>query len=310
MATVNPDDFFKITYPFLKEVFLDLPPYHKDKAFHQEVFDQFRLSGLSEDVVRTSSEAGAVVAECFYPSIHDPLRLSIAVWTAYIFSLDNICTDASFRDQMKSYRSVFFGQSTDLKFLNGLYTSLEDLSQYYDTFAGDMIMKSVLDYVSINILEEEQKERKDDFMLSSSTSMFPDFLRQKSAIGEAYAFLNFPGSWDVASYFPLIPDMAAIVDQLNDVVSFYKESVLGNEAGTWVRQTCVCLGVSEYEAIEIRAAQCLDCIRRLRGACQGDVKLLKRVNEFIQGYALYHLCLERYKLDDFGNYEAWFGGEK
>ncbi|RAH52113.1 terpenoid synthase [Aspergillus piperis CBS 112811] len=310
MTTVTPDDFFKIISPFLEEVFLDLPPYHKDEAFHQEVLDQFTLSGLPEDVVRASSEAGAVVAECFYPSLKDPLRLSIAVWTAYIFSLDNICTDASFRDQMKSYRSVFFGQSTDLKFLNGLYTSLEDLSKYYDTFAGDMIMKSVLDYVSINILEEEQKERKDDFMLSSSTSMFPDFLRQKSAIGEAYAFLNFPGSWNVASYFPLIPDMAAIVDRLNDVVSFYKESVLGNEAGTLVRQTCVCLGVSEYEAIEIRAAQCLDCIQRLRGACQGDVKLLKRVNEFIQGYALYHLCLDRYKLNDFGNYEAWFGGEK
>lgn len=162
-----------------------------------------------------------------------------------------------------------------------------------------------MDFVSINIVEAEQTG---DFMVSSSTKLFPDFLRQKSGIGEAYAFFYFPGSdWGLGDYFTLIPDIAGIIEQLNDVLSFYKESVLGNEPGTWVKQTCVCKGISEGEAFKERVDQCLGSIRRLRAASEENPRLVKTVNEFINGYPLFHLNAGRYKLDQFGSYHGWQG---
>lgn len=88
---------------------------------------------------------------------------------------------------------------------------------------------------------------------------------------------------------------------------------MGNEPGTWIRQTSVCRGISEYEVFQERVDQCLGSIRRLRAACEGNPRLLKTVNEFINGYLLFHLNAGRYKLGQFGSHDGWlnekaFGG--
>ncbi|GKZ23804.1 hypothetical protein AbraCBS73388_010396 [Aspergillus brasiliensis] len=80
------------------------------------------------------------------------------------------------------------------------------------------------DFVSINIVEAE---RTGNIVLSHSTRLFPDYLRQKHGIGEAYAFPNFPGAIGSWAIYTSIPDMAGMVEQHNDVLSFYKESLLG-----------------------------------------------------------------------------------
>ncbi|RDK41501.1 terpenoid synthase [Aspergillus phoenicis ATCC 13157] len=306
-TAVSPDEFFKIITPFLNEITPNIPPFAPDEAFYKAVFDKFAAaSGLPEDTIPHFVDTGEVLARCFYPSLPRDLQISIGVLTAYVFSIDDQCADPEFREQLKSYRSVFLGQSTtNLQYIKGLYNTLHDIVSHYEWYAGDMIIKSTMDFVSINIMEAEQTG---DFMVSPSTRLFPDFLRQKSGIGEAYAFFYFPGSdWGLGDYFTLIPDIAGIIEQLNDVLSFYKESVLGNEPGTWVKQTCVCKGISEGEAFKERVDQCLGSIRRLRAASEENPRLVKTVNEFINGYPLFHLNAGRYKLDQFGSYHGWQG---
>ncbi|PYH37213.1 terpenoid synthase [Aspergillus neoniger CBS 115656] len=311
--SVSPDDFLKIILPFLKEILPNIPPFAPDEAFKNEVFNKFAAaSGLPEDTIPHFVDTGKVLARCFYPSLSRDLQISIGVLTAYVFSIDDQCADPEFREQLKPCRTVFLGKSsTNLQYIKGLYKTLHDIVSQYEWYAGDMIINSTMDFLSINIVEAE---RTGEFVVSPSTKLFPDFLRRKSGIGEAYAFFYFPKSdWKLGDYFTLIPDIAGIIEQLNDVLSFYKESVLGNEPGTWIRQTSVCRGISEYEVFQERVDQCLGSIRRLRAACEGNPRLLKTVNEFINGYPLFHLNAGRYKLDQFGSYDGWlnekaFGG--
>ncbi|OJJ68629.1 hypothetical protein ASPBRDRAFT_33214 [Aspergillus brasiliensis CBS 101740] len=304
-ATSDPlGEFFTVVSAFLKEIFLAVPDVPDDKPFDEEVFHHFMRCGLPSDVVYKYSKGAAFMARCFYPHLDRDTQLSIGVWTAYIFSIDDLCEGAEFREHLKEYRAYLLGTNPPKwAYLSGLFSSLHDLCDRYDPFVGDMILKSSLDYISVNVFEVEHRG---NLKVDPNTRLFPEFLRQKSGIGEAYAFANFPkGNLDSVSYITLVPDLAAVVPKLNDVVSFYKESIVGKEQDTHVMHLAAVEGCSPHEALVMIADQCLDSIRRVRAACMGDEALWNVVNQFLQGYALYHLEWPRYHLEDFGDYREW-----
>ncbi|GKZ67936.1 hypothetical protein AnigIFM50267_002492 [Aspergillus niger] len=108
-TAVSPDEFSKIITPFLNEIIPNIPPFAPDEAFYKEVFDKFAAaSGLPEDTIPHFVDTGEVLARCFYPSLPRDLQISLGVLTAYVFSIDDQCADPEFREQLKSYRSVFF----------------------------------------------------------------------------------------------------------------------------------------------------------------------------------------------------------
>ncbi|KAI3008052.1 hypothetical protein CBS147346_2993 [Aspergillus niger] len=304
-ATSDPSrEFFTVVSAFLKEVFLTIPEVPSNDLFDDEVFNRFKHCGLPSEVVYRYSKGAAFMARCFYPHLDRDTQLSIGVWTSYIFSIDDLCEGPEFREQLKGYRAHLLGANQPKwAYLRGLFSSLQDLCDRYDPFVGDMILKSSLDYISVNVFEVEQKGRLN---VDSNTRLFPEFLRQKSGIGEAYAFANFPkGSLDIASYITLIPDLAAVVPQLNDVVSFYKESIIGDEQDTNLMLVSAVEGCSATEALNMTVDRCLDSVQRMRAACLKNEGLRNVVNAFVQGFALYHLKWSRYHMEDFGNYRDW-----
>lgn len=296
--------FFTLVSTFLREVFVTIPDVPADDSFDGEVFLHFSRCGLPSEVVYKYSKGAAFMARCFYPHLDRDTQLSIGVWTSYIFSIDDLCEGAEFRENLKYYRAYLLGiHQPQWAYIRGLFSALEDLCARYNPFVGDMILKSSMDYISVNVFEVEQKGR---LKVDRNTSMFPEFLRQKSGIGEAYAFANFPkGSLDVASYITLIPDLAVIVPQLNDIVSFYKESIIGDEQDTNLMLVAEVEGCSATEALEMTVDKCLHSIRRLRAACLRDEDLRIVVDSFVEGFALYHLKWSRYHMDDFGDFHEW-----
>ncbi|RAL00779.1 terpenoid synthase [Aspergillus ibericus CBS 121593] len=303
-TSAQPERFFTLVSSFLKNVFLSIPKVPDDEPFDAEVLNHFKLSGLPSDDVHKYSKAAGFIARCFYPHLNRETQLSIGVWTAYIFSMDDLCEGTEFREKLKNHRDYMFGnRHAQWAFLDGFFSSLHDLCGRYEPFVGDMITKSSLDYLSVNVLEVEQNGK---FKVDSNTRLFPAFLRQKSAIGEAYAFANFPkGAFDIASYITMIPDLTLVVGHLNDVVSFYKESIVGDEQDTTMMLVSAVEGCSAYETLEKTVGQCLDSIQRMRATCVGNEDLQNVVNNFVQGFAFYHLKLPRYHLEDFGDYREW-----
>lgn len=84
------------------------------------------------------------------------------------------------------------------------------------------MIKDIVDYSSGFAIET-------GFPLSSKAATFPAYLRQKTGILETYSLFAFPEDrYPEADflkiYLPVVPTLMEYIDNLNDLMSFYKEA--------------------------------------------------------------------------------------
>lgn len=60
----------------------------------------------------------------------------------------------------------------------------------------------------------------------------------------------FPEEKYLSAIIPVIPDFIELVDMINDIMSFYKESVVGTEKNTYFMNTARMRGCSPVEVLE------------------------------------------------------------
>lgn len=104
---------------------------------------------------------------------------------------------------------------------------------WLDVYAIDMTFKAQLEFFSANLVE---MECGDGLRPQRSTPSFlRHYLRLKTGICEPYALFIFPSDVlaqagdDVHAPLAATPDIMTWIDDVNDIMSFYKESVVGDE---------------------------------------------------------------------------------
>ena len=103
-------------------------------------------------------------------------------------------------------------------------------------------------------------------------------------------------------YLPFLPEFMKIVDGVNDVISFYKESVVGSEENNFImnvaraerrkpeevwRRLC-------KEQVEVRR----EIMASLRGYGHPGIEEVGRA--FVNGYVGWHVQQKRYRLAELG----------
>jgi hypothetical protein len=181
----------------------------------------------------------------------------------------------------------------------------EETPKHYGPYSTGAIMKSIFDYFLGCIVETQYQQ---DIAVSKSSLRFVPHLRGKVGCSEMFTHMLFPEalfpeSLYLRRYLPVVPDNMTLVDSINDVLSFYKESVVGNEQNNYIMGYARRKGCSPMEVLrdlcEKQEALMEDVRECLTGSDDGgDEALLVVCEGFWQGYTAWHVKEKRYRLEE------------
>nr|AHX39405.1 hypothetical protein wt6.28c [Streptomyces sp. WT6] len=180
-----------------------------------------------------------------------------------------------------------------------MFSFFPEVLGHYGSFLQITMLNSILDFVQACWIERWRSGA------TPGSAEYPMFLRRLSSLGTFCAATLFPSSKiDERENFEDITTALAhfipIVALINDLFSFYKETKEGEEDESIVGNICTAEGVSVEQALRkvsedsVRACQTLDQVLR----DSGSGTIADTVSSFIQGYIRWHLCEERYRMED------------
>ncbi len=132
---------------------------------------------------------------------------------------------------------------------------------------------------------------------------FPPFLRRLNGLGHCVGGTLFPAEqFDEQTLFTEITTAIAHIEHpmvfLNDLLSFYKEFDDPRDQTSLVRNYCHVKEISLNEALEKLTCDVVHCCEQLAVFEGKDPNVKATVEAFFQGYVTWHLCDDRYRMND------------
>ncbi|KAF8864378.1 terpenoid synthase, partial [Acephala macrosclerotiorum] len=240
------------------------------------------------------AKVGIAAAKWFYPSHSREAQLAIAKFTALSVIVDDL--GESILEALQNYRMrMLLRQPLGVKVIRSLFDSVLEIGKYFGRFETDMVFKATMEYLSASVVEIEARPLM-------TTPGFIGYFRLKTGISEAYALFIFQK--DVLSknnphtHLSLIPDLMAFINNTNDIMSFYKESIVGNERDNCIHLHARANNQTIEEALMDFRRTTLNCLGKIREILTSNECLRKPVEEFIQGYLAFHFDTPRYRFGE------------
>ncbi|KAF6806265.1 hypothetical protein CMUS01_14412 [Colletotrichum musicola] len=195
------------------------------------------------------------------------------------------------------HQRFFRGEPQANNLLDGIATLLREAHDLFDSVLANVLQLSVLKFLTSNLLERH--EGFQSFQVSEAGIRFPYFYRDIFGMDVAYSVFCYPKEQypDVSQFLEAIPDMAQFINLTNDVLSFYKEEVGGdnknyiNNVARTTKKPAFAVFKEVYEEA-IGSAKRIEAILEGRGAYADTWK------ESVRGYLAMHTTSVRYKLED------------
>jgi hypothetical protein len=123
------------------------------------------------------------------------------------------------------------------------------------------------------------------------------YTRHLTTVADSTGCVVLSRGCDVRELVFLIPDMTAFVIELNDFLSFYKESIVGDDVYNVVIQRQRLQRRSCERVVRESRDACVAIMKRL---CSAPVspKMRERVRQFVAGYVKFYLEVTRYRFKE------------
>ncbi|KAF8921882.1 terpenoid synthase [Mucidula mucida] len=241
----------------------------------------------------TCVPGGITTASTAYGHLENPSpRVYIALYTAFLFYLDD--TFASNVAGLSTFHvRLCRAESHGNMVLDFFSSFLCDMHAHFDVMAADLIITSALNFVTGLVLEHRMKTIK----LSPTAKQFPKFARGLSGAMAAFALFVFPPEVPVDSYIQALPEPMGIITGVNDVLSFYKEELAGDERNL-VSITARCLGLKKNVVLSDLAKEVIENDKNVRLLLESGGAALKAYNAFREPYVAFHRSFPRYRLNE------------
>ncbi|KIY53417.1 terpenoid synthase, partial [Fistulina hepatica ATCC 64428] len=175
---------------------------------------------------------------------------------------------------------------------------LKRMWDIYDPPCARSIFSSVMQFTVFACIEPTMQQTGE---LVVGAQRLPWFIRQRSGLGVAYACFTFPKNLNLPfmEYVQAIPDMEYWIDVANDLFSFYKEEIVGedtNFAHTRAR-------VDHKSAMQVVGEfveELLTCRSVIHTVLGRHPEILKIWIASENGYIAWHLSQARYRLQEIG----------
>ncbi|KXN92966.1 hypothetical protein AN958_09080 [Leucoagaricus sp. SymC.cos] len=240
-------------------------------------FSEHRHNVWFEDMCRQS----AAMAELAYHEHPFEEQLQIASFTWFMLYIDDLCS--KFPGSLQRFQhSILSNKDSDHGVLTHFRAHLLDMYNFWDTAAANGIITAAMEFVNGCALEEMPELR--NMTLSVSARSWPYFLRMKTGVAQAYAFMIFPrhSNPDISGFIQVIGDISLFIDLTNDILSFYKEDLAGETKNYVHNRACMnrqpVLDVLNNILYEALAAQA-----RVTATLH-NTESVKQWSTFIKGY--------------------------
>jgi len=254
--------------------------------------------GTKKASIQRVCKHSAAMAELSYHGHDFETQLQIAKFTWFMIYIDDLAS--SMPSALEDFQSKLFRRETlDDPVLQAFTGHLADMYKFYDTLPANCITTATLEFVTGCALEIHPEIR--NIRLSSSSTSWPYFLRAKTGVAPAYAFMIFRTiTSDMSRYMQAIADICLFIDLTNDVLSFYKEELAG-ETANYIHNRAVVSGktpamILAEVATESKAAY--DRVSDLLNTSGGSNDGSRAWEIFVNGYVAFHMTQDRYRLNE------------
>ncbi|KAJ5717684.1 hypothetical protein N7488_003330 [Penicillium malachiteum] len=246
------EEYTEIFQSFLHDIDFRIPNHEYHAALQSEMTLHFTEEGFSEKFIRRLRpilEASAGIAlTTFYHASLDVQRV-VGIYTVYAIFTDDQVKELEHDLKQFSF-NLLSGKPQNNKFMQSYAQFLTGMHDIFGQFGGDMIIKDTIQFISACYLE--LKLDTNNLSFPRDAPDFPYYIRIKTGVAEAYAFMIFPEHLFpeekcLGTYLPIISYIQAYFNFLNDIMSSYKEA-FEEEDCNFVDNSAKTLGVTRIQA--------------------------------------------------------------
>lgn len=235
------------------------------------------------------------VTEGFYPQHPSELKVLITICNIAIFHVDDVL--AGEPGVLCSFQNnLHLGVPQPDPILECLSKVLiPRMWNYYDPVAANAIATGIQEFINGTAFEIITKEMDHQ----PSAPQFPEYVRLKSGAPAAYAYWLFysPERSDVRPFVQSIPDLMALINRVNDILSFYKEELAG-EDDNFVHMRAKLSGDTILGTLQELCDETIGLVSSISNTLETSPKHLNIFKEWLSRYVHFHTSTTRYRLKE------------
>lgn len=302
LSAPSREEYGSILANFLDDIGFSMPAREPDMSIIRPVVSHFESQPWAPSLIKKAVHKAELTAgmEVVYPFVSWDTKVMYGIFCTYMFLIDD--SDEELDAELEDFESnLIKGRPQKSPFLRSMMTFIDGMDSCFGPYSRTMISKSMVEFASGRRIETCYN----GVMRPTVGALnFPYYLRQKAGIAEPVAHFVFPQSLYpeekcLSTFILILPDVCDLVSFVNDVMSFYKESILSDETINYVWNLATVHDVSISEALRHTCARAIRSVNNIRTVLLfQDPQMLDTTDQFIQGYIAWYLKQARYRLSD------------
>ncbi|KAI0376400.1 isoprenoid synthase domain-containing protein [Hypomontagnella monticulosa] len=292
---MDPSDIRNLLNSYLERCKLVYPQAAKHNQFEASCVAEAIRRGYivdENDILKRYISVGVSIACNAYRHQSHDIQVFISLFTAFLTYLDDSYEKNT--TQPFNHRFITGDRQNDI-LLDHLRDLLFEMPSMFGSVESNIITTAVLDFVTSLSIDHEFEKVK----LEPSSHQFPAFVRAMSGIANAYALFIFPPELPLTWKLQVLPDCGMFINYTNDILSFYKEQLSGEEANV-VSLISQCRGIGPDIALGELTDEATAAHSRVLDILAPNSVALEAYKSFSQGYVGFHASDERYRLHELG----------
>ncbi|KZT73360.1 terpenoid synthase [Daedalea quercina L-15889] len=279
---------------FLSKVDVNFPRYTRDHELEQRVKEIVKHWG-DEQALRPYVITALILTITAYAHVSDvETRVLITLFTTLIIAMDDPVVFSGLTPG-DYHRKMCAGVVQQEHGMLGEFTKvLQGMWAHYPSFSANTIYASALRFVNASVMENEWRGE----VYTQEARPFVEYKRSMTATTEAYACFIWPNVQfpDYRVYVRAIPDTMLYVSYVNDILSFYKEELAGEE-DNYIHERALATGSSASNALQGVIDDTIAAVKRVRSVL-GSGEAREAWENFAAGYIRVHTDNPRYRLKE------------
>lgn len=279
---------------FFKECDITFPRNVRlDYSFRAACYADATRRGVDLALLGKALDVGIAIGDTAYRHLkNDSTRVFIAVWTGFLTYIDDAYETHA--QGLEEFFDHFIRREPQRdEVLDQLATMIHEIPDHWGVISANFISTSEIDYLTSTLLDRTIEGME---IQSAMAPGFPQFTRRMTGISRAYCVMIFPPELNLKTWIQVVPDLMHCIDHINDLLSFYKEELAGENLN-FVSMSASSDNVTKIEALGRLADEVIQCYTRASQLLQSTPAAWEAFRAFCVGYVGFHSLSVRYKLD-------------
>ncbi|KAF8066773.1 isoprenoid synthase domain-containing protein [Lyophyllum atratum] len=290
------EQILNIAANFIRGLDYSPPDFPRDPTLRKAVLDELDSwnIGAASDGFLKCADVGTAAAELFYPAHEFDLKIVIAICTAGMKWMDNVADDIL--EPLTAFQGRFHARKPQLHPVLDCYAHfMLRLYDHYEPYVADAMVMSSVTFIAGSCLEVRSLSK--GIPQSTDAKLWPYYVRNLSGISGFYAYACFPKKDhpDVVDYVQAIPEILVFTNFLNDVLSFYKEEMDG-EQHNYCQMMGRVTGEAPIKILQDVSDETVAVAKRAALILKNAPAARRAFKEYEQGYIRFHLDVAHYRL--------------